>query len=714
MADRRSSPDYKALYLEAIARTQEINTRTQEINTRTQEINARTQKINARTQKIKDRTLEDEAQLSHTIFVGLLRHCCSLSRSLKVEIPSRSTAGQIPTPTGKYCPTRLEYWTDCSRQLSEINSSVSRYFHSEDGEALRLFPSMSELTGIGQRLVRDPLSSERQLEAYERFAVEDHVQDVITELCKLPAARIEFGLGDGIQFKSHANILQENEEATEGGYSRPDQFCIHRVDGITTSPLTSIQYKPPHKLAAAALRMSLRPRDLWKDMVRSTEIPTDQEARLKRNAERLACSAIVQEYHVMIQEGLEYSYVTNGITRVLLRVPRDKPSTLYYFCCDLNSEVDLDRESISELSKTSIAQVTCLYLMAFRSSLRDQEWRNRVRQDIPIWQTSFEHIRSQISKEELQQILHFDDTDPGFPGPESGPLYEPSPPPPPLSPSDGNQVYQVSCVPSDVRQRSRSPESSGSDTNREIGQKRRESQVIPSPSAQFCTQGCLHGLQSRGGLDDLCPNVANHRRGHDNLTQHLISSQDLLNKLKAQLDENVDRCIPYGRCGSYGAPFKLTCMEYGYTVIGKGTTSGLWNEVSREAQVYRILRKAQGSAVPIFLGLIDLAKVYFLHGAGEIRHMLVMGWGGECTGTMELTQELRRAIRKSDKEIQALRIVHGDLRRDNVLWNEELGRALIIDFHRCTLKSKPTLQRPRATKRPQCRADTEDSKRLRP
>ncbi|KAJ5865220.1 uncharacterized protein N7529_007136, partial [Penicillium soppii] len=51
-------------------------------------------------------------------------------------------------------------------------------------------------------------------------------------------------------------------------------------------------------------------------------------------------------------------------------------------------------------------------------------------------------------------------------------------------------------------------------------------------------------------------------------------------------------------CGSYGAPFKLTCTKHGYTVIGKGTTSGLWKEVSREAQVYRILRKAQDSAVP--------------------------------------------------------------------------------------------------------------------
>lgn len=54
---------------------------------------------------------------------------------------------------------------------------------------------------------------------------------------------------------------------------------------------------------------------------------------------------------------------------------------------------------------------------------------------------------------------------------------------------------------------------------------------------------------------------------------------------------------------------------------------------------------------------IDLAKIYLLHGAGEICHLLVMGWGGECTATMELTQWLRREIHKSNKEIRALGII---------------------------------------------------------
>ena len=137
-------------------------------------------------------------------------------------------------------------------------------------------------------------------------------------------------------------------------------------------------------------------------------------------------------------------------------------------------------------------------------------------------------------------------------------------------------------------------------------------------------QKCLLGLQQGGILDARCPNVELHQSGgHGH--RHPINMEELVQMVKQQLDQNLDRdCTPMGGCGSYGAPFKVTCAAYGYTVVGKGTTSRLWKEVSREADIYRILQRVQGSAVPVFLGRIDLAQVYFLHGAGEIRHMLLI------------------------------------------------------------------------------------------
>lgn len=132
-----------------------------------------------------------------------------------------------------------------------------------------MFSSLHELEGLGRRLCRKPISSEQELEAYERFAVEEHIHDIIIELSKLRAARHEFSLSEGIQFSNHTNSLNENE-ATEADTSqpssvhhpRPNKFCIHRVDGQTTTLLTSVEYKPPHKRSVATLRIGLRLIDL--------------------------------------------------------------------------------------------------------------------------------------------------------------------------------------------------------------------------------------------------------------------------------------------------------------------------------------------------------------------------------------------------------------------------------------------------------------------
>jgi serine/threonine protein kinase len=135
--------------------------------------------------------------------------------------------------------------------------------------------------------------------------------------------------------------------------------------------------------------------------------------------------------------------------------------------------------------------------------------------------------------------------------------------------------------------------------------------------------------------------------------------------------------------------------------------------VSREAEAYEVLKCAQGSAVPVFLGAINLAQTYFLHGAGRIRHMLLMGWGGESVSHNTLDKAIRRAIYRSVKEIRSLGVVHQDLRPDNILWNAELERALIIDFHLCTLDRRPLRKRPGTLKRLRCGPDDRHPKRVR-
>ncbi|KAF5017081.1 hypothetical protein F66182_11041 [Fusarium sp. NRRL 66182] len=510
MADD-SSPDYKS----RLRRAEELLRQAEDRERREAEL--RRQEAELRRQA--------EIQTRPTAFQEFVQACHELfSQQIEVGTPTKSTKGHIPAPTGKYCPTRLRLWSECPSQQREIYNTVCDYLQPAGREPARLFASLAELHGLSRRFSRRVLRSEKDLESYERFAVEDHVHDILAELCKIPAAQERFRLGNGIAFDNHTHTLDDPEDADEevldfssSRRPRADQFCIHRVDGTTNILLTTVEYKPPHKLSVENLRKGLRPMEFWKEVVNRNEIPVEKNAKLIYNAEQLANSVVAQEYHVMIQEGLEYSYITNGLALVLLRVPYHDPSTLYYY--------------------PSTSNDNC-----------------------------FDHTRSQIPDEELQEAP----PDSEYPSSEfTGSEYLPSSP---LESTSG-QARRISsrsrgtCVDPEIS-RTEPMDSSDSDMNPAAhGRKRGFSQIMSSPSSQrsatrpadstppgdprqqhttrFCTQRCLLGLQQKATLDDSCPNVHLHRHGHSN--RHRIDTNTLVQLLKDQLDRDLDHsCTPFG------------------------------------------------------------------------------------------------------------------------------------------------------------------------
>ncbi|KAJ5348618.1 uncharacterized protein N7506_001871 [Penicillium brevicompactum] len=682
-----SSPDYKALFhKEASLRRQAEERERQEAELRRQA----------------------EERNRPTTFPEFIRHCHDLLWTpLRAQTPSRSTTGKIPAPIGKYCPVRLLPWTGCEARQQEIYRSVCRYLQPAGEDAPQLFTSLVALEDHGRRFARRPISSEQDLETYERLAVEDHVHDIIAELCKIPEAREEFRLGNGVRFDNHANALDKDDEAdaslpSTSRPSKPDQFCIHRMDGNR--------------------------------IVQPDRVPTEEPEKSRYHAERLVGSAIVQEFHVMIQEGLEYSYLTNGLLDVQLWVPYDDPTTLYYHLGDPGI-YEMAGVAGPEIPRTRIERALCLCLMSFRAPLRDQAWRNVAKDGLPKWHSILDSDRAQIVVVELPRGLDVEDANSESTSPEqSTSEYLTSSSPMTSGPRVTTRAA-ASCAPLSSPRHRESSSDSEADPTASAGRKRGYSQVKSSPPTQrsapradrpgnqsgqsrshdapYCTQKCLLGLQQGGTVDPGCPNTELHILG-GKADCHPISAADLVKKLKVQLDLDLDHnCTPIGPCGSSGAPFKITCATFGYTVVGKGTTSKLWGEVSPEADIYRVLQRAQGSAVPVFLGAINLAQTYFLHGAGRIRHMLLMGWGGESVGHTTLEKTIRDAISRSVKEIRRCGVVHQDLRPDNILWNAELDRALIIDFHLCTLDRRPQHRRSQALKRLRRDSKEHHSKRVR-
>ncbi|KAL1976106.1 hypothetical protein VTN31DRAFT_2388 [Thermomyces dupontii] len=529
-------------------------------------------------------------------------------------------------------------------------------------------------------------------------------------------------------------MLEREEDESDlrsgTGRNRPDRYCVHRKDANADSNpsnglIATVELKPPHKLSERHLRVGLRPMKLWDEVVQQDKIPTDKDEKAKRNAEMLTGSTLAQEYDVMLQEGLEFSYISNGLAYVFLQVRKDEPGTLYFYRSEPNMDMVQGDSGVTDIERTAIARVLCFCLMCLQTKVRDNGVRAEMMTGRQKWVVSFDRERAQIPREELAQTPP--DSEYSIPD-DSGSEFLPSSPPSECV-AEGRRIPTRSMTNScrSPEESSRPPHADSSDSDdvpAAQGRKRGFSQVTSSPTsergsstrsagsstgqqrgqdqrhaAHFCTQRCLLGLRQGGRLDDACPNVDLHRQGLDG-DQHPIDAVQLVQMLKRQLDRDPDHgCTPVGRCGSYGAPFRITCATYGYTVIGKGTTSCLWREVSREAEIYRILQKVQGLAVPVFLGAIGLAQIYFLHGAGRIQHMLLMGWAGEKIRSVEAGSTLSGEISRSRKQLRLCGVVHEDLRLDNMLWNEELGRVLIIDFHRCRIDRRPTQERIQSLKK---------------
>jgi hypothetical protein len=682
-----------------------------------QQQQAKEQQQQAEEQREREAELRKQAEelTRGTNFDEYIAACHSLlCAPLRVAGPTHSTKGSIPAPTGKYCPTRFCEWTNFAVQQTEVYNAVRSYLQPTDVDAPRLFSPLIALRDLGRRLCSRPLGSEKDLEGVERYGKDDHVHDIISALCQDPAAREELRLGSGFRFDSHANAL--DEEAAEAreknatlGRMQPDQFCVHRLDGDSSTLLMTVEYKPPHKLSIENLCAGLRPMNFWEEVVNTETIPTDRTEKLRYNAARLAGAAIVQEYHVMIQEGLAYSCLSTGIALVFLYVPEEDPTTLYYRLCVPNEDVQsIDRGAFLQ-PVTAVSRLLCLSLMSCATPLRNNAWRNRAKHMVHVWETNFEHTRSQIPDEQLK------DTPPGSEYVPSSPIEPPEP--------GGRRRKTRSrpvCTPSPGVLPDQDDTSDSSDSDPQIARrshKRNYSQVASSPppprvqgavssgqagghqrkheASTFCTQRCLLGLKEGQSLDDACPNVSKHRRGQ-RTDKHLLTVAEMVKNLKQQLDKDVDHhCEPSGECGRTGAPFRVRCQSHGYTFVGKGTTSSLWQIVSREAMFYQLLASAQGVATTVFLGTIDMAQSYFLHGAGEIQHMLLMAWGGEPV-TQSQWQDKFSAVKKSHAIIRELGVRHGDVRRPNTLWNPELNRVLIIDFHKSELL-KTQIRMPKRT-----------------
>ncbi|RFU26337.1 hypothetical protein B7463_g10008, partial [Scytalidium lignicola] len=595
-----------------------------------------------------------------TTFEEYLRACHTcISLPLRIQTDkSLTTQGSVTSPKDRVCPTLLKPWTDFPSTQQSLFDEISSYIPPD----LQHFSSRQYIQELGRELCDRPLASEKDLEGYLRLAVERPTTNIISAL----QIHEDPPLDGGISFENHMNTLADGNEEVEDSLkdlrissgqltpksrSRPtntDQNCVYIESNGTRSLRMIVEYKPAHKVTSFNLRADPGSMHLPKDVFNRITIPNDKDAKFIYHSEWLVSAMLTQTYGYMIENGLEYSYVTTGeayVTRSQIWRNETVESA---------SRASVDYEAVLQETPMEV-RLSSPPASVFSPKIR------------PFHQSAIV-LRSR--KTRLRNSCGTID---------------------PHAADGGHDPSASSDEPSDIdtpskpKVSTRRPQVQGAKAN--TPSKPSRDQVR---HAQYCTQACLLGVIRRQPLDNACPNVSIHR-AHSLDIYHGLRRKTLKQAMARQLQDTPDSgCEPLGKQGARGALFRLTLESHSYTFVAKGTVEAFKKNLKHEASVYRHLYQVQGALAPVYLGSVSLERPYFLDFGVRITHMLMMmSWVGN-QATQNITKPLRpwevdAVDDKTEAAAEELRqqvIEHRDLRPPNVLWSAELGRVMLIDFER--------------------------------
>jgi len=710
-ADRERQRAEEAVKERSLAdqRAKEEQKRAEEERKRAEEERKRAEEAEQRTRKT---TLTEYLDLCHA----------HLFQSISVETDkSLSTQGDITSPKDKLRPDRLRPWNDFLAIQKDTQERLQSAY--TDYEKHRVFENLAFVEGLGMRVASRKIASEGDLANLQRDTIETPVASIIGHLQSLDTVQDEFTLGDGIFFDNHPNSLSdaaeevsqrlENLQPFTPSHSIPsfsglraDQICVYTAaeDDYTLRRLAFVvEYKAPHKLNLASLRFGLREMEV-KSVIDCGSVPSAKEPEhFQYHADRLVASVVTQTFSYMIQGGTQYGYITTGEAFVFLHIRLDDPRTVYYHLAEPGSDVIAQKEasSLKEASpdfvhRTAVSQVLAFSLLSLESATRNQRWRQDAIDTLATWKVDYEAIlraipdsarksppNSEYRPEIYTPVSRFTMGLRTRKAPASSTCRPPS-----ASNSDDDQNSPSSDHESAPDTPTRPSKRMHNSQNREVHSKSSNSSQHGRQRRPFCTQRCLKGLVAGVNLDPSCPNVSDHRgKRHEN-NQHRLNHQTFLTLLQKQLGRNRDDdCYPLGRQGARGALFKVTLTSHGYTVAAKGTVAAFVKDLQYERQVYQRLTDIQGICVPVCIGSLDLAHPYYYDIGVLIVHMMILSWAGESLDDSKILKcgdrkVLEAMVMHSIEDIHQAGVLHTDTRAANMLWNQETGRVMLIDFER--------------------------------
>ncbi|KAI4117555.1 MAG: hypothetical protein LQ345_002234 [Seirophora villosa] len=637
--------------------------------------------------------------------------------------PAKTWRGGITNPTGKHCPLSLEPWEDFEDQQAAAFEAVEATLVPAGSDPVRLFSPLLYI----QRHASSWKCRIPDLVTFQDYVVQHFVEEVTSSLpTPVTFANLSHVLGENPDspvepgqdlISAVAPMHDPQVERKLPPAHQPtgaDQLCVFRGKDDTTDLLMIQDYKAPHTLTNKVLRAALREQNTIDiTQVRDEDkIPQDPTKKFLHGARTLISMAAAETYGYMLRSGCTHGCIITGESIVFLKIKdEDTTSLLYYFTEPPLEAVNAGGEF--RHCKTFIAQLVSFCSMAFGSPPRSQAWIREATEKAPVWNVDHDMFWTEAPKKVRELLDHADRADTTYHGPkglfsnrESYPTRLSESP----TPSDGCKTPTNAARNDhdDYAQEDKghdnkgSPEESSavptSRTQRGQPASRVSGAAPKQQQRQYCTQACILGLAQRGTIDESCPNASLHPRQKGNA--HSLSKTVLRDLLRQQLAKTMDEhCLNLKLSGARGTLFKLSLAEYGYTFVGKATIDRFIPCLQHEGRIYDRLRKLQGQLIPVCLGNIDLDVPWYGLGVNLV-HMLLMSYGGEYV-VQERTRDQIQHAEDFETTIAAFGVQHKDMRSRNILWNQEIGRWLFIDFERSTTfevqPKSPKIESPKPT-----------------
>lgn len=654
---------------------------------------------------------------------------------------TESTQGHPANADNKVRPDHILPWLDFAAHQTKVWDVLM----NSDFVFEKHFTSLNWLEESGEQLRTRQVSSEMDLHHFARLAVEDPVASIIKCLAHDPRVRDKLGLQGLVSFENHGNMLRPDPvlqslqdlslsngqprrrsprfqaPATQtdssakvarssspivpnSSRSRPDQFCIYSVTGesgaVHRVPATTAEYKAPHKLTLGHIYAGLTAMNV------AEIVKEGLEEDVTRRCQRLMAAIITQEFASMIKSGLEYGYIFTGPALILLRVPKEDPSSVYFSLAVPLEDVGettgctphLDQPN--RLHLTAVGQLLAFTLRATQSPPRDCKWRRDAENRLSTWKVIVEEQEDSVLEEEVCSSEYRpptgDSSDFRLQSPISRRLRRPM-----LKLQD--QVHHLPgsssssgdeddmATPSRANSLRPHFNPGGSPRSRPLPQNRiQKKSEDDNPRRQrnlgpYCSPSCLKGLVEGSALDTTCPNAQHHGEG-----QHAIDFKEFQRLIRKVLCDQLDYCEELYINGAVGFLYQIRLPAWGYTVVAKGTRPEHLSALNHEAMIYRHLKSLQGIHIPMYLGTFKLKLPLWYMGFVPIEHMMLMSFGGYSLNHLHCPASI-----PADQAVMGLQAIHacGILQRDmaprNVLYDPRRKCITWHDFGRATTCARP-------------------------